>query len=107
VEDDKAARKAIAAILKRHAFAVCEATTVAEAIEALAKRPQWILLDLMLPDGSGIDVLHHLRAENLASRVCIITGCSREMQNEALAAGAEQSFAKPLDVERLIGVLQT
>src|SRR5439155_16751501 len=91
VEDDRSARKAIAAILKRHGFAVFEASTIAEAVRGLANRPQWILLDLMLPDGSGINVIHQARTARIGSRVCVITGCSGELQREAIRAGAEQS----------------
>src|SRR5690348_17968305 len=57
VEDDRGARRAMALILKRHGFAVCEAGTVAEAMAALGAKPGWVLLDLLLPDGCGIDVL--------------------------------------------------
>src|SRR4051812_47110870 len=63
VEDDRAARTAIARLLKRLDFAVSEAATVAEAIEALAHPPTWILLDLMLPDGCGINVLRQVTAK--------------------------------------------
>ena len=51
VEDDRSARKATAAILKKQGYAVLEAATVAEAMHGLLERPDWILLDLMLPDG--------------------------------------------------------
>src|SRR5438552_15695795 len=57
VEDDRAARVAIARILRRRFFVVSEAANVADALAELAGEPEWILLDLMLPDGSGIDVL--------------------------------------------------
>src|SRR5262245_47560309 len=61
VEDDWAARKAITLILKKRGFAVSEAGSVADAFRGLGPPqhhpPEWVLLDLMLPDGSGIDVL--------------------------------------------------
>src|SRR6266498_40043 len=60
VEDDRAARKAITQILKRQGFVVSEAGTVAEAMRGLAAQPRWILLDLMLPDGCGINVLRRV-----------------------------------------------
>src|SRR5580765_5623612 len=63
VEDDRDARLAITRILRHQGFAVSEAGTVDQAILALAQRPRWILLDLMLPDGSGIDVLRKVTSE--------------------------------------------
>jgi DNA-binding response OmpR family regulator len=84
---------------------VSEAGTVAEALRALADRPAWMLLDLMLPDGCGIDVLRKLQSEDSSTRVCVITGCGPELIDEANAAGAEQTFVKPLDVARLMMLL--
>jgi DNA-binding response OmpR family regulator len=106
VEDDRAARRAIAKILQRQGFAVSEAATVADAMSGLASHPpHWILLDLMLPDGCGLDVLRKVRAERMSSRTCIITGCASEMINAARDAGAEHTFVKPLDVDRLVTVM--
>ena len=94
-------------ILKRQGFAVSEASTVADAMSGIshAPPPSWILLDLMLPDGCGLDVLRKVRQEHLASRTCIITGCAGELLREARSAGAEHTFVKPLDVEQLVHVM--
>src|SRR4051794_9998827 len=63
VEDDSTARRAITLILKRQGFVASEAGSVAEALRKLeARRPEWILLDLMLPDGYGTEILRTLRA---------------------------------------------
>jgi response regulator of citrate/malate metabolism len=85
---------------------VSEAATVAEAMTGLSDPPpRWILLDLMLPDGCGIDVLRRVRSSKLATKTCIITGCAGELLTEARRAGAEHTFIKPLDVERLVTVM--
>jgi DNA-binding response OmpR family regulator len=86
---------------------VSEAGTVGEALREVDAPPDWILLDLMLPDGSGTDVIRHVRAHRLASRVCIVTGCDADTLNDARTQGAEHAFTKPLDVERLISVMST
>jgi DNA-binding response OmpR family regulator len=109
VEDDPAARLAVARILKRQGYAVSEAATVAEAFARLGKNapppPQWILLDLMLPDGSGISVIRKVCAEQIPSRVCVVTGCAADVIADARAAGAEHALTKPLDVKRLMSIL--
>jgi CheY-like chemotaxis protein len=72
VEDDAAARRAIARILRKLDFAVLETGTVADALQCLSqsRRPDWILLDLMLPDGCGSRVLSKAKADGLDSTVC-------------------------------------
>ena len=82
-----------------------EAATKADAIRALQDQPDWILLDLMLPDGCGIDLIRMIRSARIETRVCIITGCGNDMLNEARAAGAAHAFTKPLDIDRLTSVL--
>ena len=72
---------------------------------ALSPAPAWILLDLMLPDGCGVSVIRKVKCDQLPSRVCIITGCSSDVLTEARRAGAEHTFIKPLDVGRLMAVL--
>jgi two-component system CitB family response regulator len=93
--------------LKNKGFVVSEAATVADAIEQLGAHPQWILLDLMLPDGCGINVLRKAQTDGVSCKVCIITGCDSELLNEAHAAGADHTFIKPLDVERLMAVMNS
>ena len=83
-----------------------ESGSVTEALRVLSDTelppPDWILLDLMLPDGSGIDVMRAVRARGLTSRICIVTGCCTELLREARIAGAAHLFTKPLDVKSLI-----
>jgi DNA-binding response OmpR family regulator len=105
VEDDPTARKAITLILKKLGFAVSEAGTVADGMRGLGQQPDWVLLDLMLPDGNGMDVLRKVKANRRSSKVCIITGCDSEMLKRAEHAGAEHTFVKPLDPSHLIAVL--
>jgi DNA-binding response OmpR family regulator len=94
-------------ILKRQGFAVSEASTVAEAINGVkhSPAPGWLLLDLMLPDGCGLDVLKKIRRDGLPTKTCIVTGCAGELLSEARHAGAEHTFVKPLDVEQLVHVM--
>lgn len=118
VEDDRTARRAITLILKKQGFAASEADTVAEALSKLSsRRYDWVLLDLMLPDGFGTEVLRAVRAGAFNTttdegdadaeppRVCVITGCGADLVTEARLLGAEQVFTKPLDVERLLDLL--
>jgi DNA-binding response OmpR family regulator len=105
VEDDRTARRAVTQILKRQGYTVSEAGTVAEAVELLARRPDWVLLDLMLPDGCGTEVLRRAR-EAGGSRVCVVTGCGPNRIAAARALAPEALLCKPLDVGRMLSLLE-
>ena len=83
-----------------------EAATVAEAMSALVRRPQWILLDLLLPDGCGVGVLRAVKDGGLPCAVCVITGCGPAMLDAVRALEPEHVMSKPVDVERLMGLLK-
>ena len=106
VEDDWSARMAVSRILKMLGFAVSEAATCGEAIAALKDEPEWILLDLMLPDGCGIHVIHEAQSRSLSSKICIVTGCDSDLLIQAHAAGAMHTFIKPLNIDRLMSVMK-
>ena len=107
VDDDKSARSAMAAILTRLSFAVSEAGSVAEAVDKLADAPDWVLLDLMLPDGSGCGVIKSLRDRGISSRVCVITGAAPALIEQARVLRPNHVLRKPLDLGRLLSILAT
>ena len=71
----------------------------------LAQGPDWVLLDRMLPDGCGTQVLREARSEGKADRVCVVTGCAPPKVQEARDMGAGCVLTKPLDVGRLLSFL--
>ena len=87
VEDDRFLRRAAEASLRQRGFAV---TVAADGEEALAKVraeiPDLILLDLLMPKLTGIEVLRALRAEEATKkiRVLILSNSSREQDLEAI-----------------------
>lgn len=83
--------------------AVGVARTAAEALTAIAEiQPDLILLDVHLPDASGLDVLRTLRAQNNAVGVIMITA-ARELDtvNAALTGGATDYLIKPFEYVNL------
>lgn len=80
-----------------------EASTVAEALtEFEAEQPAAILLDIDLPDGSGLDVLRQIKSQQAEAIVIIITG-NVQIDNtiSALRGGAYDFIGKPLNLEEL------
>ena len=79
------------------------ARTAAEALESVRTRsPDLVLLDVYLPDMSGLDVLQRLRAEGNAVGVIMITA-AREIDtvSRALHGGASDYLVKPFDYTQL------
>src|SRR5258708_6793190 len=73
VEDSPSSAGVLEAMLRHFCHEVEIAETVAEALEKLEWRPGCILLDLKLPDGSGVDVLRAVRNQGLEVRVAVLT----------------------------------
>jgi DNA-binding NarL/FixJ family response regulator len=75
VEDDGPTRQRIAEALSREPdFRVRQAASVAEANSALAKAlPDVLLTDLQLPDGSGMELIRHLRQKSERSEIMVIS----------------------------------
>jgi DNA-binding NtrC family response regulator len=77
-------------------------TLAAARAAVLRNEPDVILCDLMLPDGSGIDFLRELKAQNPSIAVVMITAhTSTKSAVDALKAGATDYIAKPFDIEEL------
>ncbi|MBL0059719.1 MAG: response regulator [Elusimicrobia bacterium] len=71
--------------------------------EARARPPDLIVLDLMMPDMNGLEVLSHLKADPATARipVFVVTGY-REAAQEAVAQGAVDSFLKPFRIPEIL-----
>jgi len=96
VDDEPQILRGVRVVLRNAGFQVDTAGTVAEALDALAVRPpDALVLDLVLPDGTGVDVLRELRAwSSLPVLVLSALGDERE-KIRALDEGADDYVTKP------------
>ena len=82
-----------------------EATTVEEAIDRAGSfRPDVALIDVMMPGGSGLEIVRHLKSEpELRHARCIVVSAfsGEDDRSEATDAGAEAFVAKPFDPDEL------
>jgi two-component system, NtrC family, response regulator HydG len=103
VEDDKNALGALAELVADEGFAVEKATSVRTARARLVTRtPDVVLLDLILPDGTGFDLIRDLRKHTERVEIVVITGhASVSTAVEALRHGASDYLTKPVDAARL------
>ncbi len=103
VDDDPFIRLALAEALRSWEYEPVEAATVAAAETLLADiEPAVALLDIDLPDGSGLDVLKNIRETNPETIAIMVTG-NVDVPNviAALRGGAHDFIGKPIKLEEL------
>ncbi|MCH9050134.1 MAG: response regulator transcription factor [Proteobacteria bacterium] len=104
VEDDASTSKSIELMLKSEGFVV-DATDLGEDGLEIGKLYDYdiIILDLMLPDIDGFEVLRRLRAARVATPVLILSGISEpDSKIKGLSSGADDYLTKPFDKRELI-----
>ncbi|MCL4423212.1 MAG: response regulator transcription factor [Actinobacteria bacterium] len=103
VEDDPSYAQALASGLPREGFTVIGAQSGEEALERFsACQPQLLLVDLMLPGMSGLDLCRLLRTRSQVP-IIIVTGRDDELDTIAsLEAGADDYVTKPFRLRELV-----
>jgi DNA-binding response OmpR family regulator len=103
VEDERAITEPLAEALEREGFTAEVASTAAEAMQIAGSRePDLVLLDIGLPDGSGLDVCRELRRD---SRVPIIMLTARGAESDRVAGlelGADDYIVKPFSAREVM-----
>lgn len=108
VEDDLTAARGIMLMLKSAGAVVDHSDTGEEGLE-LARHYDYdiVLLDLLLPDLEGFEVVRRMRIARNHTPVLILSGMSRpEAKVRALAIGADDFLTKPFDREELLARMQ-
>jgi two-component system response regulator DevR len=111
VDDHEVVRQGLVALLdRRDGFqVVAEAGTVAEAIDAARRfQPDIVIMDVRLPDGSGVEACREIRAEMPATRVVMLTSYpDEEAVLSAIVAGAAGYLLKHIRARDLVAALET
>ncbi|HZZ93880.1 MAG TPA: sigma-54 dependent transcriptional regulator [Usitatibacter sp.] len=106
VDDDANTREALAALCETEGFTTAVAGSVAEArIQLVRQRPDVVLMDLKLPDGSGMDLFEDLEDRTSIETILITGHASVETAVEALRLGASDYLTKPINYPRLKAIL--
>ena len=103
VDDDQMIRWTLREALQSWGFTTVEAGSATEAVKQFqAELPAAVLLDIDLPDGSGLDVLREIKREHPEAIAIMITG-NVQIDNtiSALRGGAYDFIAKPLNLEEI------
>lgn len=106
VDDDASVRKAIARLLSACSFDI---DTYGSAREFMARSddlPACLVLDLHMPEMTGLDLQHHLRSAGIKVPTVIITGHNEPgLRERCQSAGASAFLLKPLSQESLVGAI--
>jgi DNA-binding response OmpR family regulator len=101
VEDNPTTRTALERLLAMEGFHVESAATLQRGMERLDGHAA-VILDLDLPDGSGIDLLRKVRTDRLPIQVLVVSACSdAAVLDEVRALQPDAMLCKPLDVSKL------
>ena len=110
VDDHEVVRQGLVALLDRRAGfqVVAEAATAAEAVDQTRRfRPDIVIMDVRLPDGSGIEACREIRAELPGTRVVMLTSFpDEEAVLSAIVAGASGYLLKQVRARDLVAALE-
>jgi two-component system, NtrC family, response regulator AtoC len=108
VDDEKSIRDMLTSFLEDLKYEVESAGTVAEGLEKVESfKPNTILLDVNLPDGTGLDFLSRYQETKGDGSVVLITAnVDVKIAVEAIKRGAEDYLAKPLNLDELEIILK-
>jgi DNA-binding NtrC family response regulator len=105
IDDEAVIRSLLEARLRQAGFESRGAGTVAEALDSIKKAPpEMVLLDLLLPDGDGMDLLVKIKQAHPKLPVIVLTGIGmdEDLQKEASAKGAAAYLSKDATVDHLL-----
>ncbi len=103
VDDEQAIRESIKMFMCEKGHMVHTASTMDSAVRTFGKlSPEVVILDIRLPDGSGLDALSRMHSEYPLSKIIMITAFQdMETTIEAMKRGAYDYIHKPLDANEL------
>jgi two-component system KDP operon response regulator KdpE len=106
-DDDPQILRALSVLLREAGFEATPTGTVKEALDAAAGQPPGAaIIDLVLPDGDGIEVCRRLREWSDMPILALSAVCDEEMKIRALEAGADDYITKPIAPGELIARLK-
>lgn len=107
VDDDDAFRERLALALRERGFtAVTAADKRAALAAAAAAAPEFAVVDMRMPGGTGLEVIEALAALNPVTKIVVLSGYgSIASAVEAMHKGARHYLSKPIDADELVAAL--
>ena len=108
VDDEPSLAELLSSVLRYEGWSVATAGTGAEAVETAREfKPDAVILDIMLPDFNGLEVLRRLRAE--LPHVCVLFLTAKDAVEDRVAgitAGGDDYVTKPFSLEEVLARLR-
>src|SRR5438309_8543331 len=89
VDDTDAQRYAVSRVLRSAGFEVLVATTGRQALDMMAAKPDAVVLDVKLPDISGLEVCREIKSNPVSARTAVVQVSATLVNTEARVAGLE------------------
>ena len=107
VDDEESLRTILRDELSHQNYTVRDAENGKAALEILKQeKHDIVLLDVMMPEMDGLELLRIIRKENLARRVVMLTGVDElKIARESLQSGADDFITKPFQFQSLFACL--
>jgi DNA-binding response OmpR family regulator len=104
VDDDLELSEMLTSYLQREAFDIATAADLATGWDAISRtRPDLLVLDLMLPDGNGLDLCRRIRKDDAALPILILTARGDPLDHVlGLELGADDYLSKPFEPRELV-----
>jgi two-component system response regulator RegX3 len=102
VEDETSIREPLAEALRSEGFETLVAGSVAEALEQARREPDLVLLDVMLPDGSGFEVCRELRRDSQVPIIMLTARGDEADRVVGLELGADDYVVKPFSGREVV-----
>ena len=110
IEDNSDNMELITFILEKNGYKVIKAETGQQGFDvALERRPDFIILDIQLPDMDGLEVLRKIRNSEIDSGMPVIAMTSYAMvgdREKMMAAGCDGYIEKPIDPEKVVSQIR-
>ena len=108
VEDDPHLCAFLVQVVSESGILALPSRCLAEAMRGLDPLPDKVLLDLHLPDGSGLTLLRHVRERGLAVRVAVTTGSvDRDLLADVELLRPDRVFKKPFGLPQLMAWIKS
>jgi DNA-binding NtrC family response regulator len=109
VDDEMLIRYSLQRLIEGEGFPVVTADTGLKALQQFEhEKPEIVILDIRLPDANGLNLLKTMKEINPSVTVVMVTACPDIRSSvEAMKMGAFDYLDKPIDIEKLTGILNT
>lgn len=108
VDDDDEVRENLEEILNDDGYSTQTAVSALDALDKVSKKKfEVILLDYMMPDKTGLDILSELKRANPKSKIIMITAFATiENAVDAIKKGANEYISKPFKIDQLLVLIR-